>query len=419
MADIFWKFKVNRAAKTAQKSFPNLPSDIDDNVFLALSSQAAQADKDSGAYDEFHFSEDGFEKMPYEDSTDELLDHQIERTAVRADRASLVHELTIQHLEKRVEGFENKSEDIRSQIAAVEAQLEVEREILSGERRGEDGGTWIGVPPDVTSQGRHAFKQFLNWVTFIAVAAVDGFVIFLSLRLITPTESEAFQLTFPTVAVQVLFPHLVGHAWAKFRSGSKKRIQFMVEALLVFCAWSFFVFAMTQIRFNLIKDSYFRAKSEPLENNQLLSLSILIFSALILIGLGAWLMIKSMHTNPHETKYSRLMFVYFGRVKQLRRAEKRTLNARASLESEATKLGSVRSQWSARSKDYRTLGKAAKSAYRRALVNSFGEVEYTNAYLPEDRFKRKVNDVSVPDEFQYAPSTDDDLEKEQVDETAK
>jgi hypothetical protein len=237
--------------------------------------------------------------------------------------------------------------------------------------------------------------------------------------LITPTESEAFQLMFPTVAVQVLFPHLVGHAWAKFKSGSKKRLQYMSEALMVFCAWGFFVFAMTQIRFNLIKDSYFRAKSEPLENNQLLSLSILIFSALILIGLGAWLMIKSMHTNPHETKYSRLMYVYFGKVKQLRRAERRTLKAQAALDSEVTKLGSVRSQWSARSKDYSTLGKAAKSAYRRALVNSFGEVEYTNAYLPEDRFKRKADEVSDTEESHTTSAVEGDLEKEQVDETAK
>lgn len=87
MAQIFWRRRIRRQAKRILLSLPDLPADIDDNVFIALGTQAAEADKNSKAYDEFLFSEEGYEQMPYEDSVDEVLELQKSRNLERKGRA--------------------------------------------------------------------------------------------------------------------------------------------------------------------------------------------------------------------------------------------------------------------------------------------------------------------------------------------
>ncbi|NDC19233.1 MAG: hypothetical protein EBZ87_03075, partial [Microbacteriaceae bacterium] len=103
MAELFWRFKVKRRARKILLALPDLPADIDDNVFIALGTQAAEADKNSKAYDEFLFSEEGYEQMPYEDSVQEILTLQQSRTPERRGRAELPLRMMIEYIEKLIE----------------------------------------------------------------------------------------------------------------------------------------------------------------------------------------------------------------------------------------------------------------------------------------------------------------------------
>jgi len=110
---------------------------------------------------------------------------------------------------------------------------------------------------------------------------------------------------------------------------------------------------------------------------------------LILVGLGLWVLIRALNANPHRNRFSRLKYVYFNKQRSLRRAEARKAKAEADLEAELKVLAEVSEQWDKRAQSYSQVSEAAKSVYRRALVNQQGAPEFTTEYLPEAKFKIK------------------------------
>ena len=65
---------LRRKSKSAAfKNLPTPPEPIDDRSYLATALGAAQADKKSGAYDEFLFSENSLVEMPFEESAENYL----------------------------------------------------------------------------------------------------------------------------------------------------------------------------------------------------------------------------------------------------------------------------------------------------------------------------------------------------------
>jgi hypothetical protein len=387
MAQLFWRTRLKRRARKIILSLPDLPSDIDDNVFIALGTQAAEADKTSNAYDEFLFSEEGYEQMPYEDGVDEVLTLQEQRNAERKGRATLPIRMRIEYLEKLIEDNKLAVIDAETQRDSVAADLEKELQILSGSTRGEDGGVWEGAAPDTTSRAKHIAERIKEWGIFVIVGAADAFVVFLSLRAITTNEQEAFWLSGPAIGVQILFPHLVGRAIAEARSKRERRAKDWTVATIVALAWGGYVFAMTVLRTDLIADFYFQRYQKPLEGN--LEIAVFIFSVLILVGLGLWVLVRALSANPHKNKYSRLKYVYFNKQKSLRKAEAAKAKAEADLEAELKILAEVTDQWEMRAQSYGQVSEAAKSVYRRALVNHLGTPEFTSEYLPESKFKLK------------------------------
>jgi hypothetical protein len=385
MAELFWRTRIKRRARKILISLPDLPSDIDDNVFIALGTQAAEADKTSKAYDEFLFSEEGYEQMPYEDGVDEVLNLQRQRTAERKGRATLPIRMRIEYIEKLIEAQKREVIDAQAEKAAIEADLKAEYEILTGSKKGEDGGFWEGVAPDTTSRTKHIVGRIKEWGVFAIVAVADAFVVFLSLRVITNNEDEALKLSLPAIGVQILFPHLVGKAISDARSKDAKRVKDWMIAGLVSLAWAGYVAGMTILRTNLINDFYFQRYQKPIPG--LLSFAVFVFSILILVGLGAWVLIRAMNANPHQGKYSRLKFVYFNKQRALRSAEADQAKSEADLEAELKVLAEVEQQWDRRAESYDKVSEASKSVYRRALVNQVGTPEFTTEYLPESKFK--------------------------------
>jgi hypothetical protein len=387
MAQLFWRTRLKRRARKIILTLPDLPSDIDDNVFIALGTQAAEADKTSKAYDEFLFSEEGYEQMPYEDGVDEVLTLQEQRNAERKGRATLPIRMRIEYFQKLIEAHQRDVLDAEAQREAIASDLVKEREILQGAQKGEDGGVWEGVSPDTTSRSKHVIERLKEWGVFVIVAIADAFVVFLSLRAITLNEDEARFLSAPAIGVQILFPHLVGRAISDARSKPEKSAKDWSIAIIVSIAWAGYVFAMTVLRTDLIADFYFQRYQKPLEG--FLEMAVFIFSVLILVGLGLWVLIRALNSNPHRSRFSRLKYVYFNKQRALRRAEAARAKAEANLEAELKVLAEVSEQWDKRAQSYSQVSEAAKSVYRRALVNQQGTPEFTTEYLPEAKFKVK------------------------------
>jgi hypothetical protein len=395
MAQLFWRTRLKRRARKIILSLPDLPADIDDNVFIALGTQAAEADRTSEAYDEFLFSEEGYEQMPYEDSVDEVLALQRARTTERKGRAELPIKMRIEYVEKIIEAKKRRVVDALSEKEALEKQLRDESEILTGAKKGEDGGFWEGVLPDTTSRMKHISNVLKEWLVFILVAGADATVVFYTLFAILPSVREALLFTIPAVGVQILFPHLTGRAIAAYRSNKEENGQNFNIAAGIGLAWIFYVFGMTVLRINLLAKDYKEFDEKNMDMPPLLWWAVLIFSFLILTGLGAWVLVRAMNANPHHAKYSRLLYVYFAKIRSLRKAEESQAKSEADLEAELKVLAEVGSQWDMRAKVYDQVAESSKAVYRRALVNQVGVPEFTTEYLPETKFKIKKSKRSI------------------------
>lgn len=395
MAQIFWRRKIQRQAKKILLALPDLPADIDDNVFIALGTQAAEADKNSKAYDEFLFSEEGYEQMPYEDSVDEVLELQKSRNTERKGRAELPIRMRIEYIQKTIEAKVRRVADAQAEKDAIEKQLRDESEILTGSKKGEDGGFWEGVLPDTTSRTKHVVNVLKEWLIFVIVALADATIVFFTLFSVLPSVREALLFTIPAVGVQILFPHLTGRAIAAYRSNKENNGKDFWIAAAVATAWIGYVWGMTVLRINLLAKEYKEFDENNKDMPPLLWWAVLVFSFLILVGLGSWILIRSMNSNPHNHRYSRLLYVYFAKVRALRLAQESQAKSEADLEAELKILAEVGAQWELRAKVYDQVAESAKSVYRRALVNQIGTPDFTTEYLPESKFKIRKSKRSV------------------------
>jgi hypothetical protein len=379
MAQLFWRSRLKRRARKIEFLMPSIPTDIDDNVFIALSTQAAEADKNSQSYDEFLFSEDGFNQTPYEDSVDELIALQVARAPERKARALLELEMRLAWLRQVIDLRSRRVEGIQKEKSELEKQIEEELAILAGKGIGEDGGNWTGVKPEATSITKHIF-DFLKEVAILAfIAWVDFAVITATLVVILQSEDEAWKFTIPAVCVQLLFPHLTGRAIAAYRSDRERNGGQFYLALGLGMVWLGFVLGLTILRMNLLQKEYFDKESESMPAN--LFWATLLFSLLILIGLGSWILVKAINQNPHQWRYSRLVFARRLKERKKARAEKKLAGAQAALENELQALDKAQNRWQLRQDSYQQLGKSAKFVYRRALANQHRDPEFTKSYL--------------------------------------
>jgi hypothetical protein len=394
MPDFFWRRRLRKQERLIVMSLPNLPNDIDDNVFIATGVAAAEQDKRSGAYDEFMFSEDGYVAMPYEESVDEFIELQIERTPERKGRAQLPHRLRLEHFNKRVEDRKRIVEDVRSEVEAVTALLAEENQVLKGAVKGEEGGDWSDVTPDTTSKSKHATQRLIGWSIFVIVAALDFMVILYSLRRVVNNQDEAVMFSIPTAGVQILFPHLVGRAIGAMRRKDADKTKEKLIAFGVGAAWLCYVVGMTILRGDLLRSLYFDRYHKEMPATVFVAL--IIISALILVGLGSWVLIRAINENPHVQKYSRLRYVYLAKNRKLRRAMKNLAKAEAAVATEEKALEEVSAQWDNRAAKYPVLAESAKSTYRRALVNQEGTPEFTTTYLPNEKISLRKSSKDRP-----------------------
>jgi hypothetical protein len=389
MAELFWQRRVKRRARKILISLPDLPSDIDDNVFIALGTQAAEADKTSKAYDEFLFSEEGYEQMPYEDGIDEILNLQKSRTPERQGRAELPVRMRIQYITKLLESRVRDVEDAKAKVEELSGQVKQEHTYLSGSVKGEENGNWEGVAPDTTSRRKHVTNVLKEWLVFVLVAGADATVVYFSIYSIMPRVAEALMFSAPAIGVQLLFPHLTGKAIANYRANKESNAQDFWIALGIGVSWFAYVLAMSILRFQLLQANYAASHKKAPDMPILLQFAAGMFTFLILIGLGTWVLTRAMKVNPHKHKVGRLIYVQYGAEDKLRKAEKKLAKTQSLLKQEEDLLAEISRQWELRSNSYAQLSESSKAVYRRALVNQLGTPEFTTEYLPEEKFKLK------------------------------
>ncbi len=386
MLDLFWRRRIRKQAKSFYRGLPNLPDDIDDNLFLTQAVQAAAVDKSRGAFDEFMFSEDGYTDMPFEVAVDDFLNLQKTRIPERESRSLLELELETKHLEKVAAHKRSMVDSAHREVDETKALIEHEKKILSGQQKGEDGLDWRGEAPDVTSRSRHLSRRLLEIIVFLVVAGVDFVVTLVSLQGVVG-KNEAQLFLAPVIGVQILFPHLAGKALGRVRrSGTKKSFdKWLFVSVAV--AWVLYAIAMTLLRYNVLI-SYFSKTNT--EDTPLMRFAILMLSLFLLIGFGLWIGIRAMRDNPHETRYSRLKFILKSKQNKLARKIRAAGASQVAAENSKNLLAKKRGAFGNQVNRFDVLGTNTKSTYRRALVNEVGDPEFTTKYIPLDEGTRAL-----------------------------
>ena len=355
---------------------PELSNPVDDNQLLAASTQAADQDRMSGAYDEFLFSENGLEQMPYERAVDDRLSLVQVRLLDRGRRAALAIRHSLLNAEASVVDAAQEHKAIEEAIEAREVELDEQREILAGEKPGKHGLIWKGIPPEQTTILSGWIRLAMPYLVFVIVGGVDLGIIFSSFfKLKGFGLLEAIIFTLPTVGIQLVFPHFVGTRLNLLLHKHPRKIVNSIEASVLFVVWICFAIVLTILRMNIF------TTADP-RMTQFMRGALFTGNLFMLIGLGTWLLLVAARHNPHESIYARLNFSLSRLKKQelktklkLSRAQSQIPTLEASLE--VAEEGFKNAVESARGE----LAEAAKSTYRRALVNQIGNVEFSAAYL--------------------------------------
>lgn len=363
--------------KRTPTSVPALADNVDDNFYLASASKAAEIDKLSGAYDEFLFSEDGLTQMPYERAIDDHLALVEMRLLDRGRRAVLLEKHKLIDAEAEVSKLLRKEDSIKAEIADRNQKIEEQNQILSGERPGKASLYWPGTAPTQTSLLNSWMRLSAPYLIFFLVGFVDIFIIEQSFNQIIADTLHAWLLTLPAIGLQLVFPHFIGNRIALLLHKPQKKTAYVLEAVVMFGIWVTFAVVLTDLRVQAFAGNN-TGNLQIQQAKPALFLTLL----LMLIGLGLWLMINEIRHNPHETKYARLAFSKL-RLEQ----KKERLNIKIA--KTAGLLPAIEASLEVAEKSYEDsvqaarseLADAAKSVYRRSLINQLGEVDFTAAYL--------------------------------------
>ena len=377
----FWERKSFSNYPEDFKGLPKLPENVDDNMYLAAASKAAETDRASGAYDQFLFSEDLLQQMPFEDSVDDHLSLIQIRLRDRGRREVLVHQKALLEAKANLSKIENEMDALEARIGEQQQNLLNQEEILEGRKPGKAGLLWKGSPSELTSKAETRLKLILPIALFAIVGLVDLGIIINSFTKIPGFKfTEAIIFTAPAVGVQLVFPHFIGNRINLVMRGHTKKVANTLEIILLALLWLTFVIVMTEIRMNYIKVT--AATEEPLSLS--LELFLYIGNALMLVGLGMWLLLTAARSNHHEVEHRRInLAIHVLREKLATRQARKAaveaeiptleLSLKVSEESYADAVEASRVE----------LADAAKSVYRRSLINQMGTVEFTSAYMQE------------------------------------
>ena len=360
---------------------PNLADGIDDNLYLASAAKAAEIDFKSGAYDKFLFSEDGLRRMPYEVAIESHLALINQRLADAGRRQSLRREAAVLDLETKISKAEAKLARNDKQIENIESQIVYEESILSGLTQGIDNADWRDPKPQLASRLSVFMRIAAPIITLIVASAVDLAIIQASLNSIPGFDFiEAWMFTAPAVAMQVVFPHLIGLRLGRILRNAEGKLAKAVELSILLILWLAFAFGLTQLRMNFIVSQ--AANGGDGDITPELGRWLLTSSLLMLVALGGWLIFAASRHNPHESNFLKLNFALMTRknaeIKLGAKVADYTNEIAALKQAEQTAIQAFED---AREAALNQLKQAALDIYRRALINHVCDSDFTSAYV--------------------------------------
>jgi hypothetical protein len=381
-------FKRSRKSDISNRSefvgLPSIPDPIDDNLYLASAVKAAIVDKESGAYDEFLFSENGITEMPFEESLESHLGLVSHRIADQGRRELLIRQQSLLEGQSRVALAQSRVVYAEKQLLESENHLKYQLDILNGSITGHENLLWKDSVPEFTSIPDSRLKLALPALVFLLVGLVDIGIIFTSLTKILKDGNEALLFTLPAIGIQLAFPHLIGDRIRSIVHGSAMRKKNITEASVLAIMWILFCATLTYVRV-----TYLNSQTEDgLEPLVYQVLSVLNF--LMLIGLGSILLFLTSKTNPHYREYHRVNIKIAKQKNTLQRRSNDLEIANNSIPVLEYSLNVTRDSFEQAAGDVNSsLSRAAKKVYRRALVNKQGDVDFTNAYLTSQNKESK------------------------------
>lgn len=363
------------------KTPTKLPSQVNDNQYLAASANAAVLDRQTGAYDKYLFEDKEIPEMPFESAVDshlELMSHRLSQRFKRhISKANLSRIRAQAQMDKQKLG-ETHAESSRE---LIREQLAHQIKILNGEASGKYGLTWIGEEPNLISPISASLKLASRYLVFILIGIVDIYIIWRSFQNLGIAAVEAGFLTAPAVAAQLVFPHLAGQRLALMVRGMAKRISVWVELVVLLGVWGTFVYVIAAVRVQFVMQLIRDSGNVAGQNEQ----QILLFLNLVLLtALGGWLIFLSVRENPHEVSVLRAKIKLYGLDKKVLRANRRFARALERHESASESARALVEELNEAVDSSRVeLAEAAKAIYRRALINEMADPEFTRSYYPE------------------------------------
>lgn len=419
----WWRDVTGKSKVNSLKNLPRLPEDIDDNFYLASASRAGEIDRLSGAYDEFLFSEDGLDKMPFESSVDHHLALAEIRLKDRGRRSYLSRQDDLFRLKGKVATSRYKEEQLQDSISLQQARLSEQVQILEAEKPGRAGLIWKGNIPEVTSLFGAYLGVLLPILTFVFVGIVDIGIIIVSFTAIPGfKEADARLFALPAVGVQLVFPHLIGDRINLLVHGYKKKWLAFGAIFLLAAVWISFVVILTEVRmYKIITDAADAGETM----SEITNLALYAGNIIMLLGLGTWLLAVAAKSNHHQHEYRRVDLGIRLLNRKLERTKRKTVALETKIPAMEESLEVIHQSYSdAVSTSRNELAEAAKSVYRRSLINQFGSVEFTSSFLgaegsatPERLEKKKKIEDRVSKSTMRRKQNLNDAAQEEINES--
>lgn len=373
--------------------FTAIPSPIQFESILDSGRKLALADTESNAYDKFLFGGDGVETDgQYIFPAEELI---VQRMSLESSRAAalgkrdllkgLVQRLTLQSKHREV------LEDLNF-LEAKERRLAQERELhgshLDGERIDADGTKWLGLRRDPAGWIQTRWTLWSSTITLLFVASVDMLVLMMSLAKFIGNDLEGIAFSIPALGIQVFFPHLIGERLARVVRGKRPMAFDLWSAGFFGAIWLGFAYLIAIVRSLYLESEAQRVIGQAAGSTaEILRLEAaakqpfaLPITLIIMLGLGTWLIFSAFKTNPHELAYLRLgvQLEKIGKLIASARTEEVAASNRVALQDRAISM--LEQNVTEHVDEIRTkFVDAGLKSYRRAIVNSVGNPDFTTA----------------------------------------
>lgn len=371
----FWRNRYR--PQWSQKPVP-IPAPVDDNQYIASSANAGVYDRETGAYDKYLFSEQEIAQMPYEAAVDSHLELMSTRLEQRFGRFLTRTRREQIKAEKQLERAKQRLGEIEAAKGQLDSQLATQASILAGDESGKEGLIWRGEMPVLVGTGAARLKIYSRYFLFSFVALVDAFIIWSSFISINIRAFEALALTVPALAAQVIFPHFIGIRFRLIVRGMHKKVSIWLEVALIAAVWLTFVVVITGVRVIYIRRLF---EDDGVAWNGSYDQIFTLLNVVLITALGAWLLFSSVRENHHETEALKLKI-------RLRQLDRKLGASQGKLSRKAESLALANEAHVAMNKELDAairssrleLGEAAKSVYRRALINEMKDPEFTKSY---------------------------------------